>query len=98
MLKETKKETSRQFFYNQIQKILFHDWNPLDLQTLREKHNEYTSYISTVYQLMTSEQSESELFDHLWWVETDQMELTGNTEHTKNVTHNLLKLAKWSCC
>ncbi|NGX48142.1 MAG: hypothetical protein K1000chlam3_01532 [Chlamydiae bacterium] len=83
----------KQFLMTEIQKILLKDWDPIGIQDIPEAQDEYDSYISSVYKLIQSKKSENELFDYLWWIETEHMGLSGNKKHTKSIARKLFKLS-----
>ena len=83
---------SKQFIMNKIQKILLKEWDPIGIPDIPEAQDEYDSYIPAIYKIIQSKKPESELFDYLWWVETEHMGLSGNRKHTQAISHKLLEL------
>jgi len=75
-----------------IREILLKDWDPIGIQHISGTDDEYDSYISPIYQLISSRKSESEIFNYLWWIETEYMGLTGNSAHTKIIAKKISNL------
>jgi len=77
----------------EIRTILLKDWDPIGIKDIPEAQDEYDSYISSIYELINSKKPESEFFEYLWWIETENMGLSGNRKHTKDIAHKLFKLS-----
>lgn len=80
------------FIMHDIYQILLNDWDPIGVRDIPEAQDEYFAYIPSIYQLLQSKKSESELFEYLWQIETEHMGLSGNRQHTQAVAHKLLML------
>ncbi|MBU4348570.1 hypothetical protein KJ671_03675 [Patescibacteria group bacterium] len=78
---------------SKIRTILLKEWDPIGIQDIPEAQDEYDSYIFSICKLIQLKESEEELFNYLWWIETEQMGLSGNKEHTKTIAHRLFKLS-----
>ena len=89
----SKETNAKQFLWNEIQRILLRDWDPIGIQDIPEAQDEYDSYISSIYKLIQAKKSESELFECLWWIETENMGLSGNRKHTRTIANKLFKLS-----
>ena len=63
---------------NEIKTILLKEWDPIGIQGIPEAQDEYDSYIFSIYQLIQLKKSEEKVFNYLWWIETEQMGLSGN--------------------
>jgi hypothetical protein len=75
-----------------IREILMTEWDPIGVAGIPEAQNEYDAYISEVYRLLSRRASATELFDSLWWAETEHMGLRGNRQRTENVAQHLAEL------
>ena len=84
----------KQFIMNKIQKILLKEWDPIGIQDIPEAQDEYDSYIPSIYQIIQSKKTERELFDYLWWIETEHMGLSGNRRYTQTIAHKLFELSE----
>lgn len=89
----TKNINNKQYLLVEIQKILLKEWDPIGIQDIPEAQDEYDSYISSIYKLIKSSKTESELFEYLWWIETEHMGLSGNKTHTKAIAQKLFMLS-----
>jgi len=77
-----------------IKYILLHEWDPIGVSTIDEADDEYDAYVSEVYQILIHRKPPHDLFDYLWWVETEHMELTGNRQKTLAITSKLIDMYK----
>jgi len=89
----TKNINNKQYLLVEIQKILLKEWDPTGIQDIPEAQDEYDSYISSIYKLIKSSKTENELFDYLWWIETEHMGISGNKKHTKVIAQKLFILS-----
>jgi IS30 family transposase len=78
--------------HQKIHKALMNDWDPIGVYGIPEAQDEYDSYIPTIYKFLFSRKPAHELFDYLWWLETEHMGLTGDYQKTKDFAEKLLKL------
>jgi len=76
----------------QIREILMKEWDPIGVAGIPEAQDEYDAYVSEVYRLLSRRASAKELFDSLWWVETEHMGLRGNRQRTQMVAERLARL------
>ncbi len=72
--------------------VLLMEWDPIGVQDIPEAQDEYDSYVPAVYKLLASGKSEHELFDYLWWIETEHMGLTGDKQQTLAIARRLHNL------
>lgn len=81
-----------------MQQLRFHiknlliEWNPIGIIHLEKDDDEYDSYIPDIQEMLMRKAKFDELFDFLWWVETEHMALPGNRERTKRCAEQLVKL------
>ena len=50
-----------------------------------------TSYVPSIYKLLDTRKPGSELFDYLWWLETEHMGLPGDRQATELFAHRLIE-------
>ncbi len=72
-----------------IGKILLTEWDPIGVRDILEAQDEYDAYVSPLYKLLISGKSEYEIFNYLWWIETEYMGLIGDKEQTEAIARKL---------
>lgn len=75
-----------------IRDILLLEWDPIGVNEIDEARDEYDSYVPVVCQLIVRGASTLQLFDYLWWLETEHMGLPGRREHTMTIAARLSAL------
>lgn len=75
-----------------IQKALIEEWDPIGVGYLPEAQDEYDSYISMIYELLILQKPKSEIFEYLWWAETEHMGLKGEKIKTEKFVQRLIDL------
>jgi len=90
----SKKSNNAKLLYNKVSTILLKEWDPIGIQNIPEAQDEYNDYISPICELVISGKSEHEIFNYLWWIETEHMGLSGGEQHTKIVAKKLAALAE----
>ncbi len=83
-----------QLLNKEIKRILLKDWDPIGIKDIAEAQDEYDSYVSLISQMIISHKSVHEIFEYLWWIETEHMGLIGNKQITKFIAVKLQLLAK----
>ena len=78
--------------HKKILNILLKEWDPIGIQDVPEAQDEYDAYVVSMYKLLVSHKPEHEIFDYLWWVETQHMGLPGDMQRTKAVAKQLAAL------
>ncbi len=68
------------------------EWDPIGVSDIPEAADEYDSYIPHIYSQLIHHNSEEEIFENLWKIETDNMGLFGNRGNTEKVAASLAKL------
>lgn len=86
--------SSAKVVHEKIAKILLKDWDPIGIQNIAEAYDEYDSYVPIIYKLLISKKDSDEIFEYLWWIETEQMGLCGNRELTKNIAKKLQEIVE----
>lgn len=81
------------FITKKIKEIFSDDWDPIGVQGISEAQDEYDAYIPSIYSMIYSKKTESELFDYLWEIETEHMGLSGNRTQIQIAAHKLFELS-----
>jgi hypothetical protein len=68
------------------------EWDPIGVSHIPEAADEYDGYVPTVYKLLIRRSPRHEIFDYLWWLETEHMGLCGDRQATERVAARLLAL------
>lgn len=79
-------------YHKAIREALLHEWDPIGVGDIPDAQDEYDSYVGAVYKLLISNRSRSEIFDYLWWLETEHMGLSGDRQATEAFAMRLLRL------
>lgn len=75
-----------------IREILLREWDPIGVAEIREAQDEYDAYVADVYRLLSRRASVNEVFDFLWWLETEHMALSGDRQRTVKIAERLVEL------
>jgi hypothetical protein len=81
-------------YNNAIRDILLKEWDPIGVKDVPEAQDEYDSYIPGVCKLLFNRESSKNIFQYLWKIETDNMGLTGNRNHTKSIAKKLAEIER----
>jgi hypothetical protein len=76
-----------------IKEVLLNEWDPIGVKEIAEAQDEYDGYVPTIYKMLIQQRTEQEIFDYLWWAETDHMGLAGNRQATEAFAERLVSLA-----
>ena len=77
-------------YHEGIRRILLHDWDPIGVSDIAEAQDEYDGYVSKIYGMLVHHEPRHNLVEHLWSIETDNMGLSGNRQHTEAIVDRLL--------
>lgn len=77
-----------------IRRLLLEEWDPIGVSQFPKAQDEYDAYAPDLYQLLSRGATSSEVFEHLWRLETDRMGLRGDREKTQNIAEKLVTLAR----
>jgi len=72
-----------------IRRALLDEWDPIGIGEYAEAQSEYDTYVPVIYRILISRGSRSELFDYLWSIETEHMELVGDRQATEKFVERL---------
>jgi len=78
--------------HSEIHKVLIEGWDPIGVGDIPEAQDEYDSYIPTIYKMLIARKPQHEIFEYLWWLETEHMGLTGDRQRTEQYAAKLLDL------
>jgi tetratricopeptide (TPR) repeat protein len=79
-------------FHEAIRRALLKEWDPIGVSGIAQAQDEYDSYVPTIYKMLISRKPRHEVFDYLWWLETDHMALTGNRRATEMFADRLMQI------
>lgn len=79
---------------DQINKLLLEEWDPIGIKNTVEAEDEYHPYATGVYKIIQNSDSNNDLFDYLWEIETEHMGLKGNKTHTEKFAQILFREVK----
>ena len=57
-----------------------------------EAQDEYDRYVSTIYRILVLRMPRHEIFDYLWWLETEHMGLIGDRQATGKFSDRLMQI------
>jgi tetratricopeptide (TPR) repeat protein len=79
-------------FHEAIRRALLKEWDPIGVSGIAQAQDEYDSYVPTIYKMLISRKPRHEVFDYLWWLETEHMALTGNRRATEGFVDRLMQI------
>ncbi len=79
-------------YHEGIRRILLRVWDPIGVADIAEAQDEYDSYVGKIYEILIRHEPRHKVVEHLWWIETANMGLAGNRQHTEAVADQLLRL------
>jgi hypothetical protein len=82
-----------QAYHDAIRKAFLTEWDPIGVRDAEEAQDEYDSYVSTIYKYLITRKTIGEIFDYLWWLETQHMGLVGDRQATRHFAERLLQIA-----
>ena len=90
-MKDSKQNRSREIM-RQIHDVLWNDWDPIGVNDCAPD-DEYDSYISSVYKILSDRPDEYKLTKHLLKLETNSMGLSSREEtHLLPVVRKLMEI------
>ena len=75
-----------------IRALLLGEWDPIGINDVPEARDEYDAYVRGVHKLLAAGKGATDVFDYLWWVETEHMALRGDRQATLAVSEKLAQL------
>lgn len=71
--------------YKRIDKILWSDWDPAEVNSIQEARDEYYCYLFPLLNLVTDQATTDQISDYLYHIETKNMLLLGNKKRCDKV-------------
>jgi len=81
-------------FHEAIRRALLQEWDPIGIGAIAEAQDEYDSYVPSIYKMLISQKPRHEIFDYLWWLETEHMGLTGDRQATEKFAERLMRVSE----
>ena len=72
--------------YMRLRKMALQEWDPIGVYGFKDSSNiedEYDAYLPKLFELITSNASENDIYDFLYYVETTCIGVRGHSEKTK---------------
>lgn len=82
----------RPAFLGAVQTALMEEWDPIGVRGLPGADDEYWRYALRLAELLDLRGTRRDIFDHLWWLETDQMGLPGDRAATERFSERLIDI------
>ena len=79
-------------YHDAIRMALLKEWDPIGVNQVPEAQDEYDHYVPAIYKLLISRKPKHEVFDYLWWLETEHMGLDGDRRATEQFAERLLRI------
>ena len=76
-----------------IKEALLNEWDPIGVKDIPGAESEYDGYTSAISELLSQQKTRDDLFNYLWWAETEHMGLTGDRQATSAFADRLLSLS-----
>lgn len=78
--------------YNQIDEILWQDWDPIGINYMEQIRDEYYGYIPQVLNLKIQGADKNKISDYLYKMETINMGTNGNIQNCEFVAEKIINL------
>ena len=88
----TNAENRARIFHKAIQRALLNEWDTIGVKEIAEAHDEYDSYVTTIYKMLISRKQHHEIFNYLWWLEKEHMGLIGDRQATEKFAARLMRI------
>ena len=59
------------------------EWDPIGVASIPEAQDGYDAYVSEMYEILVSRQPQQEIFEYLWWLETEHIGLGGDFQRAE---------------
>jgi hypothetical protein len=76
-----------------VQQALIKEWDPIGVGAIPEAQDEYGAYAPKIAEMLLAQKPRKEVLDYLWWLETEQIGLTGNRDATEKFADRLMQIA-----
>ena len=81
-------------YHAAIREAVLSEWDPIGVASIPEAADEYDGYVPVIYKMLIERKPISEIFDYLWWLETEHMGLSGDRQATDTFAKRLLALTE----
>lgn len=88
----TSHQDRARIYHEAIRRVLLKEWDPIGVSEIKEAQDEYDPYVGEIYKMLITRKSKNEIFDYLWWLETEHMGLAGNRQAAEHFAEKLAKL------
>lgn len=68
------------------------EWDPIGVAAIAQAQDEYDAYVPSIYKMLITRRTPEDLFDYLWWLETQHMGLTGDRQATELFARRLARI------
>ncbi len=75
-----------------IRDAILNEWDPIGVRDIPGAENEYDGYASIITEMIRQKKSRTDIFNYLWWAETENMGLIGDRQRTNMFVDRLLLL------
>jgi hypothetical protein len=65
-----------------IKEELLNEWDPIGVKGIPGAESEYDGYVPAISEMLNQQKTKDDLFNCLWWAETEHMGLTGDRQAT----------------
>ena len=72
-----------------VRDFLLKEWDPIGVGDSPGAENEYNGYVDSILTLLKQGKAQEDLFNYMWWMETDHMGLDGDRATTAEKAHSL---------
>ena len=79
-------------FLEAIGRVLHYEWDPIGVSDMPEAEGEYDLYIGEIQGMLVRREPKERVVDHLMWIVTDRMGLSGDRRHAESITDRLIGL------
>ena len=80
--------------YNEIEKILWNDWDPIGVNDNESARDEYYSYIPEIFKLKKTGADKEVIAKRLDEIATKEMGLFSNIEHSRKIADKIISLTQ----
>ena len=79
-------------YHELIREALLKEWDPIGIADVPDAQDEYDGYVASIHKLLIQQRPTTEVFDYLWWLETEHMGLKGDRQATWRFAERLIRL------
>jgi len=76
--------------YEQIDEILWKDWDPIGVNDIEDIRDEYQSYTAQIFRLTIQGADKTNIAEHLYKIETINMGMKGNKKHCEKIAQKII--------